>query len=116
MKKLIGRKEDGKILTDALVSPEAEMISIIGRRRVGKTFLVRAVYEGRIDFEITGIQKATGSEQLRNFANQLKSFASNFLIAKPPVDWLEAFFMLPYFAAVYGNGRHSALPEGGGWW
>lgn len=81
-------------MLDALASPEAEMVSVIGRRRVGKTFLVRSVYESRIDFEMAGIQKATGSEQLRGFANQLKAFAPNFLMAKPPADWLEAFFML----------------------
>lgn len=91
---LTGRKAETEILRKALNSPEAEMISIIGRRRVGKTFLVRTVYQGQIDFEITGIQKATGSEQLRNFANQLKTFAPNLLLAKPPVDWLEAFFLL----------------------
>lgn len=91
---LTGRKAETEILHKALNSPEAEMISIIGRRRVGKTFLVRTVYQGQIDFEITGIQKATGSEQLRNFANQLKTFAPNLLLAKPPVDWLEAFFLL----------------------
>ena len=94
MNKLIGRKDESKILLDSLASPDAEMISVIGRRRVGKTFLVRSIYEGRIDFEMAGIQKATGREQLRNFANQLKAFAPNSLLMKPPVDWLEAFFML----------------------
>lgn len=94
MVKLIGRKEEKEILLNALGSPDPEMVSIIGRRRVGKTYLVRTVYEGEIDFEITGIQKATGGEQLRNFANQLKAFAPSFFLAKPPADWLEAFFIL----------------------
>ncbi len=94
MTKLTGRKAETETLLRALASPEAEMISVIGRRRVGKTFLVRTIYQDRIDFEITGIQKATGSEQLRNFANQLKAFAPNFIVGKPPRDWLEAFFML----------------------
>lgn len=91
---LSGRKTEKEVLLKALASPEAEMVSVTGRRRVGKTFLVRTVYKGRIDFEITGIQKATGAEQLRNFTNQLKVFAPNMIIPKPPKDWLEAFFML----------------------
>lgn len=55
---LVGRVEEIKILENALKSPKAEMVSIIGRRRVGKTFLVKSVYSDKIDFEITGIQHA----------------------------------------------------------
>ena len=65
--KLIGRKKEVTLLKDALLSDEAEMISIIGRRRVGKTFLVQEVYKKQIVFEISGIQNANKIEQLRNF-------------------------------------------------
>ncbi len=93
-KKFIGRKKEEEILLKALVSDEAEMISVIGRRRVGKTFLIKSVYQNRINFEITGIQNAPKNEQLRNFANSLKAVAPLALLAKPPADWLEAFFLL----------------------
>jgi len=43
---LIGRKEERLILKKALESEESEMISIIGRRRVGKTYLVRTLSWG----------------------------------------------------------------------
>ena len=52
----VGRTREQEILQKALESNEAEMISVIGRRRVGKTFLVKSAYKNRIDFEITGIQ------------------------------------------------------------
>jgi len=42
---LTGRKKEIALLKEALTSSTAEMISIIGRRRVGKTFLVRTVYK-----------------------------------------------------------------------
>ena len=35
---LIGRKEEQDILLKALKSPEAEMVAVYGRRRVGKTW------------------------------------------------------------------------------
>lgn len=54
--KFIGRKEEQGILNKALVSDESEMISVIGRRRVGKIYLVRTVYEEHITFEISGLQ------------------------------------------------------------
>ena len=53
---LIGRKNEQEILLKALNSSEPEMVAIIGRRRVGKTFLIRTVYDNRIDFELTGVQ------------------------------------------------------------
>jgi len=93
----VGREREQVILQKALKSIEAEMISVIGRRRVGKTFLVKSVYRNRIAFEMTGIKNASRSEQLRNFANRLQAVAPSSLIIKPPSDWLEAFFMLVDF-------------------
>ena len=92
--KFIGRKAEKTVLQKALTSDEAEMISVIGRRRVGKTFLINSVFEGRINFEVSGIQHAEGNEQLRNFTERLKEFFPKSIILKPPVDWLDAFFML----------------------
>ena len=72
MKKiLVGREQEKKVLTKALQSDESEMISVIGRRRVGKTFLIKSVYANQIDFEITGIQNAPKIEQLLNFKIRL---------------------------------------------
>jgi uncharacterized protein len=94
MKKLIGRLDETKLLTDVLTSPEAEMVSVIGRRRVGKTFLIRSVYEGKITFEISGIQKGTQKKQLRNFKDQLEIFSNKSIKVKVPIDWQDAFVTL----------------------
>jgi uncharacterized protein len=37
----IGRKKEQEVLQKALQSNEAEMVSVIGRRRIGKTFLIK---------------------------------------------------------------------------
>ncbi|HFA50527.1 MAG TPA: ATP-binding protein [Bacteroidetes bacterium] len=94
---LIGRIEERKTLEKALQSPKAEMVSIIGRRRIGKTFLVKSVYGGRIDFEITGIQQATRKEQLRNFMLQISKYSKGSFPISEPKDWLEAFYLLSKF-------------------
>lgn len=91
---ITGRKKEQAILREALRSPEAEMISVIGRRRVGKTYLVRTVYEESLVFEMSGLQQANKSEQLRNFTNQLKKFSNTKVAISPPKDWLDAFFIL----------------------
>ncbi len=92
--KLIGRHEERGILEAAFQSPKAEMVSVVGRRRVGKTFLVKSVYQGRLDFEITGIQRASRKEQLRNFALALSNHFDMPVQAPEPKDWLDAFYLL----------------------
>lgn len=73
------------------------MVSVIGRRRVGKTFLVKSVYQEKIDFEITGIQHATRREQLRNFMLQISKYSGGSFPLTEPKDWLEAFYLLSKF-------------------
>lgn len=94
---LIGRLEEKKILENALQSLKAEMVSVIGRRRVGKTFLVKSVYENKLGFDITGIQHATRREQLRNFMMQIAKYADGSFPITEPKDWLEAFYLLSKF-------------------
>ncbi len=91
---LIGRIEEKKILEKALLSNKAEMVAIVGRRRVGKTFLVKTVYRKYINFEITGIQHATRKEQLKNFMLRLGDFSGGKFPVLEPKDWLEAFHLL----------------------
>ena len=52
MSQLIGRKKEQTVLQKALASKEAEMIAVIGRRRVGKTFLIKSVYEKQFKFQM----------------------------------------------------------------
>ena len=72
---LIGRKEEIKILNELLESPKAEMVAIIGRRRVGKTFLVDNIYEKQIVFKQTGVRNALPKNQLRTFSNKLEELS-----------------------------------------
>ena len=91
---LIGRTEEQAILHKALQSREAEMVAVIGRRRVGKTFLVHTVLKEYISFEMTGIQDGTLSQQLSNFIDQLSEFSHSPLPLKKPDNWQEAFQIL----------------------
>jgi uncharacterized protein len=92
---LVGRKKEQETLLKVLNSSESEMVAIIGRRRVGKTFLIRTVYDNRIDFELTGIQNHTQARQLKNFHTQLKiQFGEKNTPNKKPTDWMDAFWQL----------------------
>ena len=73
---LIGRKEEQAILLEALHSKRAEMVAVFGRRRVGKTFLIKQTYQEHIVFELTGLQGARNADQLQNFSRQLETQTS----------------------------------------
>lgn len=91
---LIGRSKEKEVLLRALHSRTPEMVAVIGRRRVGKTFLIRTVYSDNMAFEISGIQGASLKEQLKNFDYQLKN---TFGFNAPPekaTSWLDAFQQL----------------------
>lgn len=94
MEQLIGRKEEIAVLKKALKSTNAEMVSVIGRRRVGKTFLINQIYEKHIAFSISGTQKTPLKEQLGNFAYLLNEYANSQIAYKTPTSWQEAFQML----------------------
>jgi uncharacterized protein len=90
----IGREAEKEILQAALDANEAEMVAVIGRRRVGKTFLIKTFYAGRIDFEATGLQNSEETEQLQNFTLRLnETFHKGEAVLKP-TNWLDAFHQL----------------------
>lgn len=97
IRKLIGRKQEQEILLEALASDEAEMISVVGRRRVGKTFLINTVFKEHIVFSITGIKKTPLKKQLKHFRNEFMEYTGTHFALTPPADWIDAFYMLRQF-------------------
>jgi hypothetical protein len=91
---IIGRQYERLILSDALKSDRPELIAIYGRRRVGKTYLVRATLEDKICFEISGIHSNSMKEQLINFQIVL---SKKHMSAKMPANWIEAFDLLSQY-------------------
>lgn len=64
---LTGRKEEQIKLLNAMESDESEFIAVYGRRRVGKTFLIRETFGYKFTFSHTGLAKKCTREQLANF-------------------------------------------------
>jgi AAA+ ATPase superfamily predicted ATPase len=91
MKNLVGRKQEIEILTSALKSNRSELVVVYGRRRIGKTFLIREVYKDHIKFEFSGIHHAGYKSQLKNFNLTL---ADKYPKTVEAHDWIEAFHQL----------------------
>jgi len=91
---VIGREQQIAEMESALASNKPEMVALIGRRRIGKTYLVRQIYKEKIVFELTGLQYGTKVEQLQNFILSLSRYFPNYVVSKTPSTWLEAFHLL----------------------
>ena len=89
MRDIIGRTQEKEKLKQIFESDKSEFVAIYGRRRVGKTFLIREYFDHKFSFYITGIKEATVKEQLINFQISFqKSFKEERGI---PINWQEAF-------------------------
>src|ERR1017187_823380 len=96
MEKLIGREEEKKLFLEALKSKAPELIAVYGRRRVGKTFLVRQVLQKEIVFEFIGTKEANLGQQLANFSKVLGKAVANEKLYSVPDNWPDAFDLLTH--------------------
>ena len=92
MEQIIGRISEQKQLALLLESTDAELLSIYGRRRIGKTFLIRNAYEKQLIFEFSGLHNASLSKQL-NLFGQAMTIATGIPFASP-TSWMHAFEQL----------------------
>lgn len=88
---IVGREAEIEKLENYISSRRSEFIAIYGRRRVGKTFLVKELFENRFAFRITGKDHVTTKEQLASFCFALND---QFGIEADAANWPEAFRLL----------------------
>ncbi len=87
--KVIGRIEEKNLLLHYENTDKSEFVAVYGRRRVGKTFLVREVLKSYIDFEFTGMYEMPAKVQREEFQNEINK--RNNENGKAPANWFEAF-------------------------
>lgn len=73
--RLFGREKETLLLDQVCASGKAEFVAIYGRRRVGKTFLVREYFRSTstLYFEFTGRKDASLTTQLHGFRETLET-------------------------------------------
>jgi uncharacterized protein len=91
---MIGRKAEQKILSKVLQSPESEFVAVIGRRRVGKTYLIEAYYKDSIVFQMSGQKDFTHQQHIRIFADKLKANFPKVKFKERNTNWLNVFVNL----------------------
>jgi AAA+ ATPase superfamily predicted ATPase len=100
---LIGRRNEVKKLKDALLSASSEFIAVFGRRRVGKTYLIREAYDEKFAFYHTGIANAGRSEQIARFVKSMEK--QGLFSGRRPRTWYDAFDALETALARLSSGK-----------
>jgi hypothetical protein len=89
---LIGRQAERAELTRWAEDKRPHLVAVFGRRRVGKTWLVRNHFGNRFTFALTGVANAPKSEQLAAFNDAAAEFGGGRHGAAS--NWREAFLVL----------------------
>jgi AAA+ ATPase superfamily predicted ATPase len=106
---LIGRDREKAYLNQKFKSDKAELIAIIGRRRVGKTFFVKETMKNQLFFQFTGLYKSTLGEHMERFARALTSSFHKELSIRPPISWFAAFDMLRNQIELAGRRKRKVI-------
>jgi len=89
---IIGREKEQHELLSLLEKEESQFCAVYGRRRVGKTYLIRETFNYHFCFQHTGVAKGTQRQQLTSFRNSL--LAAGMEKCATPKTWIEAFELL----------------------
>jgi len=113
---LIGREKERTDLEELIASDKSEFVAVYGRRRIGKTFLIREVCRYQFAFEHTGLKNmvagADGQDvpvkdamrkQLVEFAVSLRRYGR--IKKAVPKDWFAAFHLLEELLSSKPEGR-----------
>ena len=104
MREIIGRTAEYKQFESFLESDKAEFLVVYGRRRVGKTFLIKSFFKNKFSFYLSGAENASKEEQLVNFSNALSEYGK--MPYSPVYDWQTAFMQLKnYLENLKTTGR-----------
>ncbi len=104
---IIGRVKEKNELMAAYASEYSEFVAIYGRRRVGKTFLVRETFDYRFTFEHSGLAESNLRTQLRAFRDSLVE--AGMAKCKIPETWMDAFALLRQLIKQSGDKKKTVF-------
>lgn len=91
---IVGREREIELLDEIIQSSKAELVAVYGRRRVGKTFLLRTYLQQKINFQFSGLHHVDTEVQLQNFTKALSIQLNNKIPLEVPDNWFTAFDLL----------------------
>ena len=108
MSKIVGRLREQAILKEVFENKKSELIALYGRRRIGKTYLVREFYKQSIVFEVTGLFGASLQDQISNFTKEIRK-RSRRTLRDLPKNWLEVFSIFEMYLDTLPKGKKKVI-------
>ncbi|HLP53778.1 MAG TPA: ATP-binding protein [Fluviicola sp.] len=96
-KKIIGRVHEQQLLASICTSNGSDLLAVTGRRRIGKTYLVRTYFQEKLHFDFSGVINADWDQQLQSFHYALGMREKQSANRTKPANWLEAFHQLTLY-------------------
>jgi uncharacterized protein len=106
---MVGRKPQLEQIELLKKSGKSEFVAIMGRRRVGKTYLIDNAFADNICFQMSGIQMGSTKVQLENFQRKLLGYNKKKKGLAAPKDWGEAFFQLQEYLDTLSKKKKQAI-------
>ncbi len=90
------REAESLLLEQSYQSNKPEFLAVCGRRRVGKTYLIKEFFSKKnaVFFKVTGTQDAPMTEQIKNFTDQLANAFYKGAALSPGKNWRSALRQL----------------------
>ncbi len=104
---IIGRENELTLLNDLDKTTQAQFVVIYGRRRVGKTFLVREHFKERIVFDFVGSNKERNAQQVINFNSAFETQCA--ILKKQATNWSEALEQLAKYLKTLPTNKKSIV-------
>lgn len=111
---IVGRKQEIEELERLYHSDRPEFVAVYGRRRVGKTFLIKQALKDRFTFQHTGVSPVDQEDEKNRLKTQLESFYYSMLSHglegfKQPKTWIEAFYQLEQLLNKLDEGQRIVI-------
>lgn len=113
MAKIIGREREKEELMNIYHRNQAQLVAVYGRRRVGKTFLIRELFKDDFAFYHTGVSPVELQNtnlleaQLSAFSYSLHQFGDD--AQTRPTTWMEAFDRLRTLLIEKGSSKRNVV-------
>ncbi len=91
---IVGRAKEIELFKNLVQSKQSDFVAVYGRRRVGKTFLIRETFSNNFNFQLSGLAQATLAQQLMNFHAAMNRCWPAGKELPIPQTWFEAFQQL----------------------
>lgn len=100
---IIGREREKGILQECLDTNSPEFVAVYGRRRIGKTYLIKQYFNNKFDFYMTGVLGSSMSDMLEYFNAQLQYYSGR----EWPLatSWMKAFRQLQEYLSSLKKGK-----------